>query len=72
MASAGPLGDDRLWTVAEVARHMRVSSMTVYRLIKSRELPAVRVGKSYRIRGTDLIAYLEASVTNAVPDRARG
>lgn len=63
MANGGPLGDDRLWTVAEVANHMRVSNMTVYRLIKAGELPALRVGKNYRIRGRDLSAYLDASST---------
>ncbi len=36
-------------TVAEVAELMRVSTMTVYRLIKAGDLPATRVGKSYRI-----------------------
>lgn len=36
-------------TVAEVAGMLRVSTMTVYRLIKAGELPAVRVGKSYRL-----------------------
>jgi excisionase family DNA binding protein len=64
MADEGPLGGDRLWTVAEVADHMRVSNMTVYRLIKSGSLPAIRVGKNYRIRGKDLVAYLEASATH--------
>lgn len=49
-----------LLTVAEVATIMRVSNMTVYRLIKLGELPAVRVGKSYRIRQGDLEAYLES------------
>ena len=39
-----------LVTVAEVAAAMRVSNMTVYRLIKSGELPALRVGKNYRLR----------------------
>jgi len=63
MAESGPLGDDRLATVAEVAAHMRVSNMTVYRLIKSGQLPALRVGKNFRIRGRDLVAYLEASRT---------
>lgn len=63
MADSGPLGDDRLVTVAEVAAHMRVSNMTVYRLIKSGQLPALRVGKNFRIRGRDLVAYLEASRT---------
>lgn len=63
MAESGPLGEDRLVTVAEVAAHMRVSNMTVYRLIKSGQLPALRVGKNFRIRGRDLVAYLEASRT---------
>ena len=63
MADSGPLGGDRLLTVAEVAESMRVSNMTVYRLIKAGELPALRVGKNYRIRSTDLVAYLDASVT---------
>jgi excisionase family DNA binding protein len=38
---------------------MRVSNMTVYRLIKNGELPAVRVGKNYRLRETDLERFLE-------------
>ena len=36
-------------TVAEVASLMRVSKMTVYRLVHSGELPAARVGKSFRV-----------------------
>ena len=49
---------DRLLTVGEVAGAMRVSNMTVYRLIKSGELPAIRVGKNYRIREVDVGRYL--------------
>jgi excisionase family DNA binding protein len=44
--------------VAEVAGVMRVSTMTVYRLIKSGELPALRVGKNYRIRESEVDRYL--------------
>lgn len=58
-----PIDEDRLWTVAEVADHMRVSNMTVYRLIRAGQLPAIRVGKNYRIRGADLAAYLRSSTT---------
>jgi excisionase family DNA binding protein len=47
-----------LLTVAEVASVMRVSNMTVYRLIKSGQLGAVRVGRNYRIRETDLERFL--------------
>ena len=49
----------RLFTVAEVAEAMRVSNMTVYRLIRSGELPALRVGKGYRIFEADLERFLE-------------
>ena len=48
----------RLLTVAEVAALMRVSNMTVYRLIKAGELPAIRVGKNFRIRESDVQRYL--------------
>jgi excisionase family DNA binding protein len=47
-----------LLTVAEVASAMRISTMTVYRLIKSGDLPAVRVGRSYRVRGSAVEQYL--------------
>lgn len=53
-----------LMTVAEVADLFRVSSMTVYRLIRNGELPAVRVGRSYRVREDDLQSYLEAQVVD--------
>ena len=49
----------RLLTVQEVADAMRVSRMTVYRLIKSGELPAIRVGRHFRIRAADLDGYLD-------------
>jgi len=48
-----------LLTVAEVASAMRISTMTVYRLIKSGELPAVRIGRQWRFRRADLDAWVE-------------
>jgi excisionase family DNA binding protein len=52
-------------TVAEVADELRVSSMTVYRLIKSEQLPATRVGKSLRIRIDDVERFLAGRYTEA-------
>ncbi|WP_019809390.1 MULTISPECIES: helix-turn-helix domain-containing protein [Saccharomonospora] len=46
-------------TVAEVASLMRVSKMTVYRLVHSGELPAVRVGKSFRVPEQAVHDYLD-------------
>lgn len=55
----------RLLTVAEVADLLRVSKMTVYRLIKSGDLAAIRVGKNYRIRQLDLDTYLQEGSVQA-------
>jgi excisionase family DNA binding protein len=55
----------RFLTVAEVADIMRVSTMTVYRLIKAGELRAVRVGKSYRLSEDDVDRYLAQGFTEA-------
>ena len=53
-------------TVAEVAEIMRVSKMTVYRLVHSGELPAVRVGRSFRVNEGAVNEYLESSVYDVV------
>ncbi len=68
MASAVPYD---LLTPREVAEVMRVSTMTVYRLIKSGELPAIRVGKHLRIRGGDVVKFLDARRVPVPVDRGR-
>ena len=59
---------DRLLTVGEVAGVMRVSNMTVYRLIKSGFLAAIRVGKNYRIRESDVNRYLLERAVHFEPE----
>ena len=53
-----PLAQVRFLTVAEVAELMRVSKMTVYRLVHSGEIPAVRVGRSFRVPEQAVHDYL--------------
>ncbi len=55
----------RFLTAGEVADLLRVSTMTVYRLIKAGELPAARIGKSYRVREDDVDRYLASRYTEA-------
>ncbi len=55
----------RLLKVGDVARQLRVSNMTVYRFIKAGHLPAVRVGRGYRIREDDVRKYLEQRYLDA-------
>lgn len=61
MATERDLSEVRFLTVAEVASIMRVSKMTVYRLVHSGEMPAVRVGRSFRVPEDAVDAYLRGS-----------
>jgi len=45
---------------------MRVSKMTVYRLVRAGKIPAVRIGRAFRIRDEDVEKYLDASYVRAV------
>jgi len=60
-----PFTEARLLTVNEVADLLRVSRMTVYRLIKNGEMPALRVGRNYRLREEDVHNYLTERYTEA-------
>jgi excisionase family DNA binding protein len=55
----------RFMTVSEVATSLRVSTMTVYRLINGGDLPAARIGRSFRVRTEDLEHYLADQFTVA-------
>ena len=46
-------------TTDEVLSYLKVNSRTIYRLIHRGELPAVRVGRQWRFRQTDLDAWLD-------------
>lgn len=61
-------GRVRYLTVVEVADVMRVSKMTVYRLLHSGELPGVRVGRSFRVPQDALDAYLRSSMSSIAPE----
>ncbi len=62
---SGDISEVKFLTVAEVAATMRVSKMTVYRLVHNGELPAVRVGRSFRVTEDDVNEYLRKSFYNA-------
>lgn len=63
-ARSPDLDDVRFMTVAEVADMMRVSRMTVYRLVHSGELPAIRFGKSFRVPESAVVAVLQRPVSH--------
>jgi excisionase family DNA binding protein len=58
-------GEIHFMTVSEVAASLRVSTMTVYRLINGGELPAARIGRSFRVRAEDLDTFVADHFTAA-------
>ena len=63
--SSSNLSEVKFLTVAEVAKVMRVSKMTVYRLVHSGELPAVQIGRSFRVPEQAVHEYLRAAFIEA-------
>ncbi len=61
------MADDTFLTTAEVLEYLHVNLRTVYRLLKAGRIPAVRVGRQWRFRRSDLDAWLDAQR----PGRAR-
>jgi excisionase family DNA binding protein len=59
---------DELLTVPEVAERLRMTAMTIYRWIEDGKLPAIQVGKHYRIRAADVDDMLDRSRVGAGRD----
>ena len=59
------VSDVKFLTIAEVAAVMRVSKMTVYRMVHGGDLPAVRVGRSFRVPEKAVHDYLRAAFIEA-------
>ena len=56
--------EDKLLTRAEAQQALRVSACTMFNLIRSQEIPAIKIGRSYRIKQSDLTKYLEKQQKN--------
>ncbi len=56
---------DRLLTAKELAELWAVNTMTVYRLVKSGKLKAVRIGRAMRFRSADIEEYLESAAVDS-------
>jgi excisionase family DNA binding protein len=62
------LSDLRFLTVGEVADMMRVSSMTVYRMVHAGDIPAVRFGRSFRIPESAVVAAIQPEQRSSIAD----
>ncbi len=60
--------DNELLTLQEVATRFRTSEMTITRLIKNKELKAVRIHRLWRIYAESVEMYLEDHSNENLPD----
>ncbi|MEQ1908833.1 MAG: response regulator [Vicinamibacterales bacterium] len=58
--------DETFLTTEEVLEYLQVNLRTVYRLIKAGKIPAVRVGRQWRFRKSDIDAWLDSQQTRPV------
>lgn len=59
-----------LLTVLEVMSYLKVCRATVQRWCKEGKLPAVKIGKEYRIRRSDLEKWYESLLKEGAPTEA--
>ncbi|TKV26431.1 helix-turn-helix domain-containing protein [Arthrobacter sp. NamB2] len=70
MADGNNFSDVQFLTVAEVAELMRVSKMTVYRLVHAGDLPAVQFGRSYRVPESAVQEFLHRAQVDGQTESA--
>ncbi len=61
------MNHDTLLTMKEVLGYLRVNNRTMYRFIKAGKIPALRVGRLWRFRKSDLDAWLESHQLVSAP-----
>lgn len=50
---------EKLLTINEITEILKVSKLTIYRYIKAGKLPAIKIGRDYRIKQNDFNKLLE-------------
>lgn len=63
---------DEILTIKEVAEYLKVNERTIYRLAASAELPAFKVGNSWRFKRAELEAWIKAQQGDRRPTEVEG
>ncbi len=64
MPAKGTTIPEDILTIREVADYLKVTERTLYRLVKDGELPAFKVGNSWRFRREDISAWIGTQTTS--------
>lgn len=55
------LMEERLLSIVEVARYLKVDKFTIYRLVTKKKLPAFKVGGQWRFKKELIDSWLEGN-----------
>ena len=55
--------DNAIMTIGEVADYLKVTERTIYRLAGAKQIPAFKVGGSWRFSKTDIDAWISRQST---------
>lgn len=63
--------DKQYLTLEEVADLLAVNYQLIYRLVRNGDIPAVKLGRVYRVERADLDAYLKKQKKHVIENGAR-
>ncbi len=53
------MSDNEIMTVSEVAEYFKISEVTTYKLVQEGKIPAVKIGRHWRVKRSDLTEFIE-------------
>jgi len=63
---------DKIYTVPEVARYLKVSKSKMYRMVQLGLIPYVKIGRNVRIRERDLVKYIDSNCSKYALNKGSG
>lgn len=60
-----------IMTLPEVAKYIRVHKSTVYRMLKQKRIPAIKVGNQWRFKKDRIDHWLETDGWKVIPEEVQ-
>ena len=64
--------DNAIMTIGEVADYLKVTERTIYRLAGAKQIPAFKVGGSWRFSKADIDGWIREQSSTADQPKAKG
>ncbi len=54
--------DNSIWTLKEVARYLKLSELSLYRLLRRRKIPGFKVGQQWRFSKDTIDKWIDEKI----------